>query len=191
MRLIFPNRASGGLSMAWETQPLTVDLARFNSLSAREAQQVLFECCGSTRWAERMASQRPFASFKALCESAERVWFDLDRSDWLEAFSHHPKIGERNPSTTRQTQRWSEQEQAAALAGMRQDVRAALAEANRAYQEHFGYIFIVCASTKTSEEILALLRSRLQNGADRELRIAAEEQLKITQLRLKKLWNTG
>ncbi len=137
-----------------------------------------------------MASQRPFASFEALRESADRIWLKLGRLDWLEAFSRHPKIGERKParSVTAQAQRWSEQEQAA-VAGTREDVLAALAEANSTYEERFGYIFIVCASAKTSEEMLALLRSRLQNGADRELRIAAEEQQKITQLRLEKLLN--
>ncbi len=169
---------------------MTADLRRLNSLSASEAEQVLLECCGSTRWARLMVSQRPFASVEDLRESADRIWFKLGRIDWLEAFRHHPKIGERNPAqaTTAQTQRWSEQEQAA-VTGAREDVLAALAEANRTYEERFGYIFIVCASGKTSEEMLALLRSRLQNGPDRELRIAAEEQKKITQLRLEKLLN--
>lgn len=66
-------------------------------------------------------------------------------------------------------------------------VRAELAEANRTYESRFGYIFIVCATGKSAEEMLALVRSRLRNDAETELRVAADEQRKITRLRLEKL----
>jgi OHCU decarboxylase len=135
-----------------------------------------------------MAQLRPFPGVAGLLEAADRVWWELVRDDWLEAFSRHPKIGERASvkAGTEKTARWSAQEQARAQTS-RPGVPAALAEANRAYEARFGYIFIVCASGKTSEEMLALLEERLQNEPDTELRIAAEEQRKITRLRLEKL----
>jgi 2-oxo-4-hydroxy-4-carboxy-5-ureidoimidazoline decarboxylase len=55
------------------------------------------------------------------------------------------------------------------------------------YEKKFGYIFIVCATGKTAEEMLALLNERLKNDPEAELLIAAKEQNKITRLRLEKL----
>jgi OHCU decarboxylase len=163
-------------------------IARLNALSPAEAEKRLLECCGSTNWARRMAAQRPFRATREILEAADRIWWDLGREDWLEAFDRHPKIGERSAARTapEQTRRWSEQEQAGA-ARAPGDVLATLADANRAYQARFGYIFIVCAAGKSGEEMLALLRARLQNDPSSELRIAAEEQRKITRLRLEKL----
>ncbi len=163
-------------------------IARLNAAAQKEAERLLLECCGSTNWARRMAARRPFRDRGELLNAADRIWWELGREDWLEAFSRHPKIGERAAARrgSQQARRWSEQEQAGTAAA-REDVRAALAEANRAYAARFGYIFIVCATGKTSEEMLALLRDRLQNELRSELRIAAEEQRKITRLRLEKL----
>ncbi len=163
-------------------------LARLNALPAEAVEAELLQCCGSARWARRMAQLRPFPGVADLLEAMDRVWWELVRDDWLEAFRRHPKIGESAAARagTEKTARWSAQEQAAAQTA-RPEVLTALAEANRAYQGRFGYIFIVCASGKTSEEMLALLEKRLQNEADAELHIAAEEQCKITRLRLKKL----
>jgi OHCU decarboxylase len=121
-------------------------------------------------------------------KSADEIWWSLDAPDWLEAFAAHPKIGGRKAASEQdaQAQSWSEQEQS----GVR-DAGAAtldeLAEANRAYEERFGHIFIVCATGKTAGEMRALLRARLQNDAATELRNAAEEQRKITHLRLEKM----
>jgi len=167
---------------------LTEGLERLNALPPGEAEAELLKCCGSARWARRMAAKRPFGSMDRLLEAADRIWRELGREDWLEAFSRHPKIGDRAPAHggSAETRRWSEQEQAGTR-GSPQDVLAALAEANRAYQDRFGHIFIVCATGKTSEEMLALLRQRLQNDPGAELPIAAEEQRKITRLRLEKL----
>ncbi len=163
-------------------------LERLNALPPEQAEAELLKCCGSTNWARRMARQRPFRAAPELLEAADRVWWELGSEDWLEAFSRHPKIGEKAAAHAPavETCRWSEEEQAGTR-GARQDVLAALAEANRAYQECFGYIFIVCATGKTSEEMLALLRQRLQNDRGAELCIAAEEQRRITHLRLEKL----
>ncbi len=166
-------------------------IERLNAVSREEAESLLLECCGSTNWARRMVERRPFRGMNELQETAERIWWELGREDWLEAFGHHPKIGEKAAAQagSAQARRWSEEEQAGAKTA-RQDVLAVLAEANRAYQGRFGYIFIVCATGKSSEEMLALLQDRLQNDPDTEFRIAAEEQRRITRLRLEKLLRT-
>ena len=119
---------------------------------------------------------------------ADRIWWSLDSEDWLEAFHSHPKIGEKKAAapTAAEAQQWSEDEQS----GIRNSVQLTLdelADLNRAYEEKFGYIFIVCASGRSSEEMLAILHDRLKNSAAEELRIAAAEQAKITELRLRKL----
>ncbi len=163
-----------------------------NALPSGDVETELLKCCGSANWARRMAARRPFGDGNELIDLADRVWWELGREDWLEAFSHHPKIGEKTAAKPGQLQsrRWSKEEQSGAR-GVAQEVQAALAEANRVYLERFGYIFIVCATGKTSEEMLALLRRRLQNDPRVELRIAAEEQRRITRLRLEKLLRIG
>ncbi len=135
-----------------------------------------------------MARRRPFLAPEELMETADRVWQELSPQDWLEAFRTHPKIGEKSAakSGSRESPRWSAREQAGA-AGAPAEMLEELARANRDYEWKFGYIFIVCATGKTADEILALLRQRLQNDPAVELRIAAEEQRRITRLRLKKL----
>jgi OHCU decarboxylase len=167
-------------------------IARLNDLPRQEVEQDLLACCGSKNWARRMAQSRPFRETGEFLETADCIWWDLGPADWLEAFRQHPKIGEKTatPLASAPARRWSEQEQAGATCAP-EDVLAALAEANRAYEARFGYIFIVCATGKTSAEMLALLEKRLQNDPATELRIAAEEQRKITRLRLEKLLRTG
>jgi len=171
---------------------LTQGIARLNALSMEEAQAELLKCCGSTNWARHMTQQRPFPTggdaMRRLLDSADRVWWDLGREDWLEAFSRHPRIGEKAAAkdASAETRRWSEEEQSGTRSA-REQVLAALAKANRAYEQRFGYIFIVCATGKSSEEMLALLQQRLQNDPAAELRMAAEEQRRITHLRLQKL----
>jgi OHCU decarboxylase len=119
---------------------------------------------------------------------ADRIWWALEPAEWLEAFHSHPKIGEKKAAAeiALRSQQWSEVEQSGISNSTPQTIDA-LAELNRVYEEKFGYIFIVCASGKSSEDLLAILRQRLENDPDEELRIAAAEQAKITQLRLKKL----
>lgn len=164
-------------------------LGRLNELPREEALAALLACCGARRWAEAVADERPFHDEARLFESADRVWWSLRREDWLEAFRSHPKIGERKVerATGEAARNWSEQEQSAAARGATRETLGALAEANRVYENRFGHIFIVCATGKTSDEMLELLRRRLPNEPDAELRIAAEEQRRITRLRLRKL----
>ena len=161
---------------------------RLNSLSPEEAGRELLACCGSREWARRMAAARPFGSVAELLERADAVWWELDGEAWREAFRSHPRIGEaraRAPRTERE-RAWSAGEQA----GMRtaaEETEHALAAGNRAYEARFGFIYIVCATGKTAEEMLALLHQRLANDPAAELHAAAEEQRKITRLRLEKL----
>jgi len=166
----------------------TAKPASLNALTANEAQSELLKCCGSTRWAERMTAELPSESLDALCAKADRIWWSLEPGDWLEAFHSHPKIGEKKAAvpTSEQSKEWSAAEQAG-IADAANSTLATLAELNQKYEDKFGYIFIVCASGKSSEELLAMLRARLENDPDEELRIAAAEQAKITRLRLQKL----
>ena len=135
-----------------------------------------------------MVAERPFVDLHKLLDSADRIWWSLDPRDWLEAFHSHPKIGEQKAAapTSDQSKRWSEAEQAAVSSAAPETLRE-LTDLNRQYEEKFGYIFIVCAAGKSSEEILAILLNRLRNNPDEELRNAAAEQAQITKLRLKKL----
>lgn len=163
-------------------------LRRLNALSKEEANKELLKCCGSTNWVRLVAARRPFHDERELFEAAERVWWSLRRGDWLEAFSSHPKIGEgkARSNISDDAQRWSEEEQSAARAASTETL-AALAAANRTYEEKFGFIFIVCATGKSADEMRALLGRRLANDADTELCVAAEEQRRITRLRLQRL----
>jgi len=163
-------------------------IASLNSLSRSEAENELLKCCGCKEWARRVLAERPFESVASLIAKADRVWWSLDPRDWLEAFHSHPKIGEKKAAaaTAADAQRWSEDEQSGTR-NSAAETMAALAQLNRVYEEKFGYIFIVCASGKSSAEMLAILRGRLENPAGQELQIAAAEQAKITELRLKRL----
>ncbi|HEY8233437.1 MAG TPA: 2-oxo-4-hydroxy-4-carboxy-5-ureidoimidazoline decarboxylase [Vicinamibacteria bacterium] len=161
---------------------------RLDALSQPEAIAAFLGCCGSRRWAEAMARGRPYAGEPALRAAAERAFAPLARADWLEAFSHHPRIGDRASLAARfpTTSGWSEAEQGG-VSGAAEDVLDGLLRGNREYEARFGHIFIVCATGKSAPEMLALLRERLPNDAGAELEIAAAEQRKITAIRLTKL----
>lgn len=167
---------------------MNAGLERLNALTSEGAEAEFLSCCGSTNWTRKMADARPFQNEQGLLVNAERIWWSLDESDWLEAFSRHPKIGEKKAAVAQDAEaaRWSEEEQSGTHTASR-DALSELAEANRAYEQKFGYIFIICATGKNSLEMLENLRKRLENDPQTEIRIAAEEQLKITHLRLRKL----
>ena len=132
-----------------------------------------------------MAAARPFADAGSVAVAGDVIWSALEPADWLEAFAAHPKIGAARAGEPGRTG-WSDQEQAG-VAGAAEETRRRLADANRDYEARFGYIFIVCATGKTADEMLSLLGARLRHDADAELRVAAEEQRTITRLRLNKL----
>jgi OHCU decarboxylase len=149
------------------------------------AREILARACGSSRWVDRMMARRPFGNDRKLLFAARNEWFGLTEPDWLEAFAHHPRIGDRASLAERfpATHDLSAKEQAA-VGAAHADVLTELAEGNERYIERFGFIFIVCATGKTAAEMLQLLRDRLSNDRASELRIAAEEQARITALRL-------
>jgi OHCU decarboxylase len=156
-------------------------LDELNHLDPPPAASAFMRCCGSARWAAAMTAGRPFRSLDAMTERAGEIWASLDRSDWLEAFAAHPTIGERRPVSA-----WSAAEQAGMTAAG-DDTKNRLAASNAVYEARFGYIFIVCATGKSPGEMLALLDARMRNDPGNELAIAADEQRKITALRLAKL----
>lgn len=164
------------------------DIAWLNELDPEEARTELLKCCGATRWAETIERHRPYASLEQLLAKANDVWWSLNETDWLEAFRSHPKIGERKAANavSAQSQQWSAQEQQG-VQNAAQETTDKLAQLNLDYEKKFGFIFIVCATGKSSDEILALLEQRLPNDASTELPIAAGEQAKIAELRLRKL----
>jgi 2-oxo-4-hydroxy-4-carboxy-5-ureidoimidazoline decarboxylase len=165
-----------------------MNLDRINSWTHDEAIAGFRRCCGSARWAETMATLRPYASEAALRDAAERTWDDLPRADWLEAFAAHPRIGDLDALRARfaATAAWSAREQEG-VAGASEEVLRALAEGNRLYEEKFGFIFIVCATGKTAGAMLELLRRRLPNDPADEIANAAAEQAAITRLRLERI----
>jgi OHCU decarboxylase len=161
-------------------------LAELNRLPRYRAEEEFLHSCGSKGWARTMALRRPFASFDRLSQAATEIWRGLDAADWMEAFQAHPRIGERKAAAQTSPAAWAALEQS----GMNRapaSVANAFEEANQEYASKFGFIFIVCATGKTAEEMLRNLRSRLSNPPAQELRLAAEEQNKITLLRLKRL----
>jgi OHCU decarboxylase len=166
-------------------------LERLNRLPTALAEAEFLKCCGSTRWAAAMAAARPFADLNAVSHGADSQFENLTKADWLEAFHAHPKIGEKKAGgpQSSEAQRWSAQEQSRTEEATA-DVIEALAAGNRLYQERFGFIFIVCATGKSAGEMLAILNDRLNNSPAAELEQAADEQKKITRLRLAKLLQT-
>jgi allantoicase len=166
----------------------STSLNKFNSLSLGESLAALLDCCGSKRWAAHMAAQRPFDTTDKLFHAADDTSSVLSREDWLQAFQHHPPIGASHAAAKQSSaaKKWSAGEQSVAQRSS-PEVLAALAGENQKYAEKFGYVFLICATGKTSEEILQALRQRISNNPEAELRIAAEEQRKITRLRLEKL----
>jgi 2-oxo-4-hydroxy-4-carboxy-5-ureidoimidazoline decarboxylase len=163
-------------------------LRQFNSLNPETATAELLRCCGSKKWAEQMVQARPFQNPEALFQKAGEAWAGLSKNDWLEAFAQHPKIGDLDSFKQKfsKTKSWSEGEQAGVNAAP-ENVLVELAACNRLYEEKFGFIFIVCATGKTAGEMLNILKNRMANNQEDEIRIAAEEQRKITRIRLGKL----
>lgn len=159
-----------------------------NTLPADEAAQEFRKCCGATWWSSRMAEARPFADASALVDEADRLFDTMPREAWLEAFGSHPKIGDLDSLRMRLAgnKQWSSGEQAGINAADETTLQG-LAAGNIAYEERFGYVFIICATGLTAAEMHASLEQRLQNDDATELRIAAAEQRKITHLRLEKL----
>ena len=158
---------------------MSAKLRAWNGLREEEAESEVLAFCASREWARCLARSRPIEDRATLLRAAERCWAGVGEADWLEAFAAHPAIGA--PDAVGLAAR----EQAGAQSASAKSL-AALKEANREYRERFGWTFLVCASGKTAEEMLSLCRERLHNEPRTELRVAAEEQKKITRLRLER-----
>jgi 2-oxo-4-hydroxy-4-carboxy-5-ureidoimidazoline decarboxylase len=156
-------------------------LKALNSMPRGQLIDAFMKCCGSHRWAEAMANARPYSFEEEIFANAQTIWDALGERDWLEAFSHHPRIGE-----TKKAGEWESQEQKG-VRGAADSVLDELATGNREYEMKFGFIYLVCATGKSADEMLEILRSRLRNEPADEIRVAAGEQAKITRLRLYKL----
>jgi len=161
-------------------------LAEWNEADEAAALDAMLACCAARRWAQAMVALRPFGGIEILSLTADEVWSTMEESDWMEAFAAHPRIGERKaPAGSAISAAWSEQEQSSA-ARAAQQVIAELAEGNAQYERRFGFTYIVCATGKSGEELLAVLQRRLGNDRDRELQEAVEQQRQIMQIRLGK-----
>ena len=142
--------------------------------STDELEAGLYACLASRRWAKAVAS--------GLFEVSDRAMESLTDDEWLEAMRAHPRIGERGGESPTS----SEQEQARAMQGSAATL-AELAAENRTYEDKFGHVFLIAASGRSADEILAELRRRLRNDAASELQEAKVELRKIARLRLAKL----
>ena len=164
-------------------------LTELNHLPKTALAAALQTCCGATAWVENMVARFPVFDEETLMDEAKTQWNSLPEADWREAFTHHPQIGgdvEALRAKFASTSTWAEGEQAAVQQAS-QETLEALASGNTEYENKFGYIFIVCATGKSAEEMLALMQARLTNKPEDEILIAAGEQDKITRIRLEKL----
>ena len=163
-------------------------LHELNTLPRQQLVAELTKCCGSPAWVNKMLPFFPADDLVELLEDAEEQWFKCSETDWKEAFAHHPKIGDIDSLKKKfeSTALWASGEQSGVSDASQKTIEA-LAEGNKKYEDKFGYIFIVCATGKSAEEMLEILQSRLPNDPKEEIEIATDEQNKITQLRLEKL----
>lgn len=165
-----------------------MNIKELNTLAEAEAQQAFTKCCGAHNWAVQMVAARPFTDKENLLKAAESIWYNSTEADWLEAFTHHPKIGNIDSLAKKftNTKAWAGKEQQGVESASR-DILERLAKGNNDYEKKFGFIFIVCATGKSAAAMLALLEARIGNNDEDELKIAMGEQHKITLIRLNKL----
>lgn len=168
---------------------IVMTLDQFNGQTREECVARLKSCCGSSTWVDQLIKQMPFTDSPHLARAAEEVWYEICKeTDWLEAFSHHPKIGDLQSLKDKfaSTAHLAGGEQAS-VSHASEQVLSSLSSLNAEYESKYGFIFIVCATGKPADEMLRILEDRLQNDRESELRIAMGEQHKITLLRLRKL----
>jgi len=159
----------------------TVTLIRFNRLPTAAAVDCILRCCGSDAWAQRMVAGRPYASPAQLLDAADRHWRALPVEAHLQAFAAHPAIGDTESA------RGESRREQAGVADASTQTRAELARLNRDYRRRFGLTFLICAHGLSADAMLAELRARITGSRESELANAAEEQRKITRLRLQNM----
>jgi 2-oxo-4-hydroxy-4-carboxy-5-ureidoimidazoline decarboxylase len=165
-------------------------IAAFDHLDHESKKELLSQCCGSSRWVEEMLKMPPVEDLIDLFENAEEKWYECREQDWKEAFAHHPRIGDIDALRKKfSSDKFAGDEQSSLNNASEQTLKS-LAKANKSYEQKFGYLFIVCATGKSADEMLALLNDRLKNDPEEELKIAMDEQNKITKLRLEKLFES-
>jgi OHCU decarboxylase len=165
---------------------MNTTLQEWNATDSATALDAMIACCASRRWAAAMVALRPIAGVLELSEAADRIWGTMEEPDWMEAFAAHPRIGDRKPAhATNKSAAWSTQEQSSTNAAA-EKVLEELAQGNALYEQRFGFTYIVCATGKSADEMLAILNRRLNSDRATELREAAEQQRQITQIRLGK-----
>ncbi len=159
-----------------------------NKFTIEKASDAFMQCCTSTTWVSKMVASRPYNSIDELYSVANQHWIGLEEPDYLEAFDGHPKIGDVNSLMKKyaNTKALAAGEQSGMNAADEQTIKQ-LSQGNSDYQDKFGFIFIVCATGKSAQEMNAMLQARLTNNRSAELLNAAEEQRKIFHIRLSKL----
>ncbi len=163
-----------------------MQISNLNALSHADLHATFERCCGALTWVGKMVDAAPFVDEADLRRAAEEAFAALEVPDWLQAFAHHPRIGD----VSRLRERFkasgvlSEKEQGTAMASANEAIIQRLFELNQAYEQRHGHIFIVCATGKSAAEMLALLEARIDLEVGEELTNCAREQAKITHLRL-------
>lgn len=163
-------------------------IAAFDRLEKEDKKVLLLQCCGSPAWADKMLKMPPAEDLIDLFEDAEEKWYECNEDDWKEAFSHHPKIGDMETLRKKFSSDEFAGDEQSAIKYASEKSLTLLAEGNNRYEEKFGYIFIVCATGKSADEILEILNARLQNIPEEEIKNAMDEQNKIIKLRLEKIF---
>jgi 2-oxo-4-hydroxy-4-carboxy-5-ureidoimidazoline decarboxylase len=164
-------------------------IAKFDHLPQEKKRELLLQCCGSEEWVNKMLTIFPVEDLVELLDAAEQKWNECTELEQMQAFEHHPKIGDINSLKEKftNTAEWAATEQSVVI-NSNENILRELARANEEYVKKFGFIFIICATGKSANEMLSNLKSRLNNNKQEEVKIAAAEQLKITILRLEKLF---
>ncbi len=159
-------------------------------MSRADAYATLLQCCAATRWVDAVLDLRPYSSVEGLLQAAKNCWSSMEEPDYLEAFDGHPKIGD--PASLKAkyaaTHTMASNEQAS-VQQANEKIIMDLASCNQAYEDKFGFIFIICATGKSADEMLSSIKARLVSNREKELQLAAMEQGKITSLRIDKLFN--
>jgi 2-oxo-4-hydroxy-4-carboxy-5-ureidoimidazoline decarboxylase len=145
----------------------------------------LSACCASTRWVEGMLAARPFLDLDDAYRHSDQVLAELDWSDVREALDAHPRIGQRVGGAHREAG-WSRSEQSGA-ADASADVAEQLRAGNIEYEARFGFVFLICATGLSADQMIAALRHRLCNDPATERDVVREELRRIVRLRLEKL----
>jgi len=163
-------------------------LDQINKANSEQIYSLFENCCCAPNWIQKMIDARPFANKAALLEASEKSFAQLVEADYLTAFEGHPQIGNLETLAKKYANTsGSASHEQSGMSAAQKSVLEEMQALNIEYLERFGFIFIVCASGKSAQEMLDLIKSRINNDRQSELTIAGNEQAKITKIRLEKL----